>query len=38
MVTYHEAIREVMKESNRVVSAREVINLIYSKYPERPYS
>lgn len=37
MVTCHEAIKEVMQEAKRIISAREVINLLYSKYPERPW-
>lgn len=35
MVTIHEAIREIVSELGRVVSAREVIEIINNRYPRK---
>jgi len=37
MVTCADAVKEAVKSFDRVVSAREVINYIYKKYPNRPW-
>ena len=37
MVTCVDAIREVIREPGKIYSTKEVIDLIYQKYPERPW-
>ena len=37
MVTCHEAIRNLMSEAGSVLSAKEVIDRLYKKYPSKPW-
>ena len=37
MVACHQAIREVMLEAGSILVAKEIINCIYARYPDRPW-